>query len=170
MAGKGKGLVEKAVDAVTNAAAQLVGGGEQSNDKVERAEEFAERAEDHREHVAAEDALTDYGRAQLSRVAFFGNLPSEGELTLRLAAGDTFLPDSETIAVPRDAMIDDAAGPDRRAYDRKIDFDGSGPLVRLTEAWLIASNGDAVCCDLGGVGLTVGGGHQGQIPAKHLLF
>jgi hypothetical protein len=54
-------------------------------------------------------------------------------------------------------------------YAADVDFNADGAPALVTEAWLIASNGEAVCCDLG-VGLTVGGGHHAKVPASHLLF
>jgi hypothetical protein len=60
-------------------------------------------------------------------------------------------------------------GQDRVTFSGKSNSVPKAPPARVTEAWLIAANGEAVCCDLG-MGLPSGGGHHAEIPAGHLLF
>lgn len=171
MAGRtDKTVIDKITDAARAAGeklatetARLVGGDDAAR---ERAEGFAERAEEHRDHVRAADAKGDYERALMNVVATFAAFPKSGPHSLRFADGETFL-DGEQIVAAAD-LRDDANG--GVTYGKPIDFAPESPVGRITEAWLIAGSGEAMKCDLGSVGLDVGGGRAARIPAGHLLF
>jgi hypothetical protein len=91
-------------------------------------------------------------------------LPEHADLYLRLADGHAFL--DGLVTVPRDHLTIEGG---RAIYARAIDIGPDGPPVRATEAFLIASTGDCVRCEIGS-SLSGGGGHHAQIPAGHLPF
>lgn len=105
-----------------------------------------------------------YEAAQLHLVDGYALLPDKAELTLRLADGSAFL--DGAVSVPRETLRPQG---DRVIYAAAIDVGPDGPPVRVTEAYLIASSGDCVRCEVGS-GLSAGAGHHAQIPAGHLLF
>jgi hypothetical protein len=120
--------------------------------------------------VRARSAASDgeckaaYEAATLHAVASFAELPEKAPLELRLADGTTFI--DGAIAVEREALT---AEGDRVTYGAAVEIGPEGPPLRITEAWLIAGNGDAVRCEVGS-GLVGGGGHHARIPPGHLLF
>lgn len=164
-----KGLVERATDAVKETAAKLVGSGDDTaaagNAKVDRAEDFAGRAEAHRDRAEAEDALSDYERAQANRVASFKAMPQDGPYELRFSDGETFV--DGAIAVERKDIKDRELG---ATYEQPVEFPPAGAPANVTEAWLIDRSGDAARCVIGPPALPTGAGHVAQIPAGNLQF
>jgi hypothetical protein len=106
-----------------------------------------------------------YDAAKVNQVASFAEVPDAEEFQLRFAADGSLL--EGVITVEREHLTPHGGG--RVTYGGVVNFNGAEAPARVTEAWLIAPGGEAVCCDLG-LGLAVGGGHQAQIPANHLLF
>jgi hypothetical protein len=123
--------------------------------------------------AAASAASDDEGRAayeaaKLHRVDRYGGLPEGARFALRFANGDEFV--TEAVPVEADALTIDGEGETSRAlYQRPSDFVPEAPPATITEAWLIADSGEAVCCEVG-IGLVTGGGKHALVPAGHLLF
>lgn len=117
--------------------------------------------------AASAEGRAAYEAAKLNQVEAFASVPANAEaFQLRFAALGEFV--AGAMGVARAALQPAGQGA-RVTYNGKVEFGGEGAAARITEAWLIASSGEAVCCDLG-VGLPVGGGHHAEIPANHLLF
>jgi hypothetical protein len=122
----------------------------------------SDRAASDTEARAAYEAAIEHRRSR------YGDLPEGASLHLRFANGDEFV--TEAVPVEADALTIDGEGKTSRAlYQRPSDFVPEAPPATITEAWLIADSGEAVCCEVG-IGLVTGGGKHALVPAGHLLF
>jgi hypothetical protein len=114
--------------------------------------------------ASAEEASAAYAAAKANRVASFDELPKGAGLRLRFADGSAFVDDG--VEVLPGALDNQGA---RKIYAGTIDFAPEASSAFVTEAWLIADSGQAICCDVG-IGLATGGGSHAVIPPGHLIF
>jgi hypothetical protein len=132
--------------------------------KATTAADVKASADDHAIAVHAEGTAA-YEAAQLHRVDTFGDMPLNVEdFQLRFASHGGFIDGAIELGLP-DLTITGG----RASVEKEVNFAPEAPFAHVGEAWLVASSGEAVCCDLH-VGLVTGGGHQAKIPAGHLLF
>jgi hypothetical protein len=97
--------------------------------------------------AAADDAeaRAAYAAAKLHQVDKFAALPEKAELQLRFANGSEFVTDAAEVSR---ANLNDAGG-GRVTYGVLADFTPEAAPALVSEAWLIADNGDAVRCEVG---------------------
>lgn len=128
------------------------------------AQRSAARAARSHDQASADECRAAYASATASRVENYTRLPENSPVVLRFANGSEFVEGERTVE-PEDL----AADGDRTTYAKAVDFDPDAGPAMVSEAWLIAASGEAVCCAIG-VGMKVGGGQHGLIPAGHLIF
>jgi hypothetical protein len=130
--------------------------------KTESATDAAIAAEEHARAKAGEGRAA-YDVAVEHAVTSYAELPEDAALSLRLANGEAFI--DGAVEVERSEIVPAANGV---TYGKDVDLGPGGEPLCVTEAWLIADSGEAVCCALGP--LTAGNGHHAKIPAGHLKF
>jgi hypothetical protein len=162
IAGRVTDAVKGAASAVADAATRLVGSDDSAED---RAEEFAARAEAHRDKVEDEAARQGHARCVEMLVPSFASMPQNGPFMLRFGTGETFL--DGAIDVAPDRLKADLDG--RALYRDPVDFPPEGEGATVTEAWLIAASGETCRCEIA-PGLQVGAGRHARVPAENLIF